>query len=187
MSTDLIDDQIPVLHLTQPDNIVQLNLKVRKIHCKLHIIYLYNKTVNKLKCCYKLQANYLLEREDYSAAIVLYNEAIGIHNNCELFMNRAEAYIQRKWLGDFYAALKDCITAIKLEPNLVKAHILLAECLYRMNKDEESKLVLDQLIIKYPLYEPSSLYKSLYSSLNAKPNDRKALHGNFKNVFYSFV
>ncbi|KAL4083198.1 hypothetical protein QTP88_028528 [Uroleucon formosanum] len=150
LSTDLIDDQIPVLHLTQPDNIVQLNLK----------------------------ANYLLEREDYSAAIVLYNEAINIHNNCELFLNRAEAYINREWLGDFYAAFKDCVTALKLEPNLMKAHIRLAECLFHMDKVDESKMYLDQLIMKYPSYKPSSAYKSLYSDLlNAQPNDKKALHG----------
>jgi len=39
-STDLIDDQVPVPHLTLPDKVVQLKLKVRNIHCKLHVIYL---------------------------------------------------------------------------------------------------------------------------------------------------
>jgi len=39
-STDLIDDQVPVPHLTLPDKVVQLKLKVRNIHSKLHVIYL---------------------------------------------------------------------------------------------------------------------------------------------------
>ncbi|KAL4153620.1 hypothetical protein QTP88_001470 [Uroleucon formosanum] len=114
----------------------------------------------------------------YSAAIALYNEAINIHKCCELFLNRAAAYINRKFFGDFYAALKDCVTALKLEPNHMKAQIQLAECLFQMAMLNESKMYLDQLTMKSPSYETCSAYKSLYSNLlNAQSNNKEAFYG----------
>ncbi|KAL4085396.1 hypothetical protein QTP88_027255 [Uroleucon formosanum] len=84
-STDSIDDQVPVSHLTLPDKVVQLK----------------SKGIN------------LLDKEDYTAVIILYNEAINIHKCSELLSNRTEAYIKRQWNGDFYAALKDCVYQYK--------------------------------------------------------------------------
>ncbi|CAI6375592.1 unnamed protein product [Macrosiphum euphorbiae] len=144
-STNLIDDQIPVPHLTLPDNVVQLQLK----------------------------ANDLFEKEDYNAAIVLYNEAINIHKSSELFSNRAAAYIKRKWFGDFYAALKDCLTALELEPNHMEAHFQLAVSLFKLDKLTDSKMYLDQFIMKYPAYKTSASINYLYSNLlNAQSNNK---------------
>ncbi|XP_022183506.1 WD and tetratricopeptide repeats protein 1-like isoform X2 [Myzus persicae] len=149
-STDLIDDPAPVPHLTLPDKVVQL----------------------------KLKANYLFEKEDYTAAINLYNEAISIHKSSVLFSNRAAAFIKRKWHGDFYAALKDCVTALELEPNHMKAHFRLAVCLFELDKLKDSKMYLDQFTKKYPSYKTSAAYKCLYSDLlNAQSNSKDKLDG----------
>lgn len=149
-SKDLIYDQVPVPHLTLPDKVVQL----------------------------KLKANYLFEKEDYTAAIFLYNEAINIHKCSVLFSNRAAAYIKRKWHGDFYAALKDCVTALKLEPSHMKAHFRLAVCLFELDKFKDSKMYLDQFTMKYPSYKTSAAYKSLYSDLlNAQSNNKDKSDG----------
>ncbi|KAL5236457.1 hypothetical protein ACI65C_003867 [Semiaphis heraclei] len=136
-STDLIDDPVPVPQLTLPDKVVQL----------------------------KLKANYLFEKEDYTGAIILYNEAISIHKCSVLFSNRAAAYIKRRWNGDYYAALKDCVSALKLEPNHMKAHFRLAVCLYELDKLKDSKMYLDQFTMKYPSYKTSAAYKYLHSDL----------------------
>lgn len=148
--------------------------------------YIYaNKTVNKLKCCYKLQANDLFEKEDYNAAIVLYNEAINIHKSSELFSNRAAAYIKRKWFGDFYAALKDCLTALELEPNHMEAHFQLAVSLFKLDKLTDSKMYLDQFIMKYPAYKTSASINYLYSNLlNAQSNNKD---GNYYNIIFVFL
>ncbi|XP_060874222.1 WD and tetratricopeptide repeats protein 1-like [Metopolophium dirhodum] len=149
-SANLIDDQVSVPHLTLPDNVVQL----------------------------KLKANNLYENEDYTAAIILYNEAINIHKCSELFSNRAAAYIKRKWYGDFYAALKDCVTALKLEPNHMEAHFQLAVSLFKLDKLTDSKMYLDQFIMKYPSYKTSAAYKCLYNDLlNAQSNNKDTFDG----------
>jgi len=136
-SLDLIDVPVPVPHSALPDKVEQL----------------------------KLKANYLFENKDYTAAIFLYNEAIDIHKCSVLFSNRAAAYIKRKWHGDFYAALKDCVTALKLEPNHMKAHFRLTVCLYELGKLEDSRMYLDQFTKKYPSYKTSAAYKCLFRDL----------------------
>jgi len=147
-----------------------------------------NKTVNKLECCYKLQANDLFEKEEYTAAIVLYNEAINIHKCSELFSNRAAAYMKRKWYGDFYAALKDCVTALKWEPNHMEAHFQLAVSLFKLDKLTDSKMYLDQFTTKYPSYKNSAAYKCLYSDLlNAQSNDKDTFDGNYYNSIFLFI
>ncbi|XP_060859889.1 WD and tetratricopeptide repeats protein 1-like [Metopolophium dirhodum] len=152
-STDLIDDQVPVPHLKLPDNVVQL----------------------------KLKADYLIEKQNYNNAIFLYNEALNIHQCSELFLNRAAAYINRKWHGDFYAALRDCVTALKLEPNHMEAHFLLARSLFLLDKSKDSKMCLDLLTMKYPSYKTNDAYKCLYSDLlNEQSNNKDKFDG--KNV-----
>lgn len=91
-----------------------------------------------------------------------------------MFSNRAAAYIKRKWHGDFYAALKDCVTALKLEPNHMKAHFRLAVCLYELNKLKDSKMYLEQFTKKYPSYKNSAAYKVLHNGLlEAQRNENK--------------
>eukprot|EP00102_Acyrthosiphon_pisum_P006100 XP_001951644.2 PREDICTED: WD and tetratricopeptide repeats protein 1-like [Acyrthosiphon pisum] len=149
-STDLIDDQVPVPHLTLPHNVVQL----------------------------KLKANDFYEEKEYTSAIVLYSEAINIHKCSELLLNRAAAYIKRKWHGDSYAALKDCVTALQLEPNHMEAHFQLAVSLFELDKLKDSKMYLDQFALNYPSYKTSAAYKCLYSDLlNALSNNKDKFDG----------
>lgn len=119
----------------------------------------------------------------------MYNDAINIHKCSELFSNRAEAYIKRQWHGDFYAALKDCVTALQLEPNNEKAHFRLAVSLFKLDKLKDSIMYLDQFLLKYPLYKTSEAYKCLYSDLlNAQSNNKDKVDGNTITVFlYSSV
>lgn len=117
---------------------------------------------------------------DYTAAINLYNDAINMFESSVLFSNRAAAYIKRKWHGDFYAALKDCVTALRLEPNHMKAHFRLTVCLYELNKLDDSKMYLDQFISKYPSYKSSVAFKVLHEDImlsKTKHEDKET--GNF--------
>lgn len=102
-----------------------------------------------------------------------------------MFSNRAAAYIKRKWHGDFYAALKDCVTALRLEPNHMKAHFRLAVCLYELNKLEDSKMYLDQFTTKYPSYKTSVAFKVLHKDLvQAKTKNKEKINGNHTNRIY---
>lgn len=117
---------------------------------------------------------------DYTAAINLYNDAINMFESSVLFSNRAAAYIKRKWYGDCYAALKDCVTALRLEPNHMKAHFRLTVCLYELSKLDDSKMYLDQFISKYPSYKSSVAFKVLHDDImlaKAKHEDKET--GNF--------
>jgi len=78
------------------------------------------------------------------------------------------------------------VTALKLEPNHMKAHFRLAVCLYELDKLKDSKMYLDQFTMKYPSYKTSAAYKCLHSDLlNAQSNKDKS-DGNYYNL-YSFV
>lgn len=82
-----------------------------------------------------------------------------------MFSNRAAAYIKRKWHGDIYAALIDCVTALKLDPNHMKAHFRLAVCLYELQKYNDSKIYLEQFTMKHPSYKTSTAFKVLRDDL----------------------
>jgi len=150
-------------------------------------IYAY-KGVNNLKCFCELQANDLYEKKEYTSSIFLYNEAINIYKCSELFLNRAAAYIKRKWHGDLYAALKDSVTALKLEPNHMEAHFQLVVSLFELDKLKDSKMYLDQLTMNYPSYKTSAAYKCLYSDLlNALFNNKDKFDGNFYNSSFVYI
>lgn len=89
-----------------------------------------------------------------------------------MFSNRAAAFIKRKYLGDYYAALKDCVTALKLEPNHLKAHFRLIVCLLELKMIEDSKIYLDQFKKKFPSYKNSDALLKLEASIhNAQDSD----------------
>lgn len=114
-----------------------------------------------------MQANYFFGRKEYTSAINLYNEAINLFKCSVLFSNRAAAFIKRKWHGDFYAALKDCETALKMDPNHMKAHFRLAVCLFELGKLEDSKMYLDQFTMKHASFKTSVAYEVLHNDLLA--------------------
>ena len=78
----------------------------------------------------KQEANAHFENEKYSRAVELYNLALLKHHHPILLANRAAALMRRAWDGDVYAALRDCLAALVLEPSHRKAHLRLARFLF---------------------------------------------------------
>lgn len=110
----------------------------------------------------KSQANYCYEEEKYSIAINLYNKAISYCSTAAvLFANRAAAYMKRTWGGDIYAALRDCQTALSLDPERVKVHFRLARCLLYLNRPVEAEKAIKAFHHKFPEYATNTTYRAL--------------------------
>ncbi|XP_065366918.1 WD and tetratricopeptide repeats protein 1 [Calliphora vicina] len=102
---------------------------------------------------FKKLGNEFLENEKYYLAIRTYSEAISQAPQWPvLYLNRATAYMRRLWFGDVYAALKDCHTALKLDPKYVKAHFRLARSLLELGRTQEADECLKELIRRFPNY-----------------------------------
>lgn len=102
---------------------------------------------------YKKLGNEFLENEKYYLAIRTYSDAISQAPQWPvLYLNRATAYMRRLWFGDVYAALKDCHTALKLDPTYVKAHFRLARSLLELGRPQEADECLKELIRRFPNY-----------------------------------
>lgn len=82
-----------------------------------------------------------------------------------MFSNRAAAYIKRKWEGDLYAALRDCVTALKLDPHHMKAFFRMTVCLFELGKLSESQMYLEHFKLKFPSYKSSPAYKTLSANI----------------------
>lgn len=90
--------------------------------------------------------NDYLENEKYSHAIEQFTEAINILPNHPVFyLNRATALMRRNYYSDVYAALRDCIMALKLDPTYVKAHFRMARALFELGYAQEASDCLDEL------------------------------------------
>lgn len=96
-----------------------------------------------------------------------------------MFSNRARAYIKRKWFGDIYAALRDCVTALKLDPNCMRADFYLAVCLYEFRMYKDSKIYLEQYSVKYPSKKTEAKYKKLYNEILNKKQITTGFEGNY--------
>lgn len=100
---------------------------------------------------YKKMGNEFLENEKYLRAIDQYSEAISLAPECPvLYLNRATAYMRRIWFGDKYAALKDCHSALQLDPSYIKAHFRLARALLDLGRVEDASACLEELLIRFP-------------------------------------
>lgn len=105
-----------------------------------------------------------------------------------MYSNRAAAYIKRKWHGDFYAALKDCVTALKLEPDHMKAHFRLAVCLYELGQLNESKMYLDMFTMKFPSYKSSTAFRILHADiLHAQRKNEEKTDGIYTFIYLIFL
>ncbi|KOC65400.1 WD and tetratricopeptide repeats protein 1 [Habropoda laboriosa] len=110
----------------------------------------------------KRQANESFGQQKYTLAINLYNKAISYCPTAAvLFANRAAAYMKRTWDGDIYAALKDCQTALLLDPGHIKAHFRLARCLFDLHQSTEADTVIKDFQQKFPEYASNSACKAL--------------------------
>ncbi|XP_041096542.1 WD and tetratricopeptide repeats protein 1 [Polyodon spathula] len=116
----------------------------------------------------KQQANDAFARQQWTQAIQLYSRGIQeISKNAMLYGNRAAAYMKRKWDGDHYDALRDCLKAILLNPAHLKAHFRLARCLFELKYVSEALECLDDFKGKFPEQAHSSACDALDKDIKA--------------------
>ncbi|KAL7980453.1 hypothetical protein Chor_001607 [Crotalus horridus] len=116
----------------------------------------------------KLQANEAFACQQWTQAIQLYSRGVQkAPNNAMLYGNRAAAYMKRKWDGDHYDALRDCLRAISLNPCHLKAHFRLARCLFELKYVAEALECLDDFKGKFPEQAHSSACDALDRDINA--------------------
>ena len=101
----------------------------------------------------KEKGNQAFNRQHYSSAIALYNEALATEPGALIYANRAAALMKRNWDGDLYAALRDCHAALKGEtlPSIkCKAHFRLAKCLYELQWTDEALYCIERFKDAFP-------------------------------------
>merc|ERR1719186_463941 len=128
----------------------------------------------------KLKANSEFEAGNYSQAVSLYNQALFLHHSPHPILcgNRAAAMMKRGWDGDMYAALRDCLTALSLDPGHIKAHLRLAQCLTDLEWLSEADTCLDNFKLKHPEHMKSAACTQLERDLNtAKEKSASAKTG----------
>ncbi|XP_035215285.1 WD and tetratricopeptide repeats protein 1-like, partial [Stegodyphus dumicola] len=109
----------------------------------------------------KKMANEAFEKQLYTLAIGLYSKGIIMYpKGACLFGNRAAAYIKRGWDGDYYAAIRDCHAAIKLNPEYLKAHFRLAQCLHKLRWMKEAMDCIQAFKLKFPDYARTRAFES---------------------------
>ncbi|XP_066918080.1 WD and tetratricopeptide repeats protein 1-like [Clytia hemisphaerica] len=98
----------------------------------------------------KQKGNDYFSNENFFQAVVYYNKAIALSpNSSVLYANRAAALLKRKWDGDIYGALRDCQTAIQLDPTHSKAYYRQAKCLFELQWIEEASLCIETFKEKF--------------------------------------
>lgn len=115
----------------------------------------------------KAIGNEFLENEKYIQAIRKYSEAIQITpKNPVLYLNRATALMRRKYLGDFYEALRDCHHALQLDSHYIKAHFRLSRALFEIDQLSMSHDCLQELKRRFPSYDSNQSVKMLEKDIN---------------------
>ncbi|XP_057690774.1 WD and tetratricopeptide repeats protein 1 isoform X1 [Corythoichthys intestinalis] len=130
----------------------------------------------------KQQANDAFARQHWTQAIQLYS--LGIHqssSNAVLYGNRAAAYMKRKWDGDHYDALKDCLKALTINPEHLKAHFRLARCLFELKYVSKAVQCLDDFKEKFPDQAHSSACDALDKDIKAFYTEMVTAEDKFDN------
>jgi WD and tetratricopeptide repeat-containing protein 1 len=127
----------------------------------------------------KNSGNEFLENENYIQAIRAYTKALQLApKNPILYLNRATALMRRKYLGDDYEALRDCHSALHLDPHYIKAHFRLARSLYEISQYTLSNDCLEELKRRFPSYENDQSVKMLQQDINHGLTNRAAPNRN---------
>ncbi|GFG32356.1 hypothetical protein Cfor_10916 [Coptotermes formosanus] len=133
-------------------------------------------------CILFLQANDAFERQHYTLAISLYNKAISFCPSAAvLYGNRAAAYMKRGWDGDVYAAMRDCHTALQLDPDHMKAHFRLARCLYELQWVQEASDCMQAFKSKFPDHVHSHACKALVKDIETASASKPDIGNNSSN------
>ena len=69
--------------------------------------------------------------------------------------------MKRKWDGDYYAAYRDCVSALSMDPTYIKANLRMVRCLYELSWYSEAKEGLRSFKEKYPQHSTSQACKTL--------------------------
>jgi len=131
----------------------------------------------------KLLANTEFESQDYSKAVSLYNQAMALLKDPHPILsgNRAAALMKRKWDGDIYAALRDCLIALSQDPGHIKAHLRLAQCLTELEWLPEASKCLDNFKQRHPEHKKSAAFSQreheLNSALESKSDNKSSKVG----------
>jgi len=114
----------------------------------------------------KLRANSEFERGNYTQALQYYNTALVKESHAILYGNRAAALMKRKYTGDTYAATRDCITTLNINPGHIKALLRLSKCLHELERHDEARKCLHVFKRRYPDHAKSKVCQQLEKEIN---------------------
>ncbi|CAH2085044.1 unnamed protein product [Euphydryas editha] len=83
-----------------------------------------------------------------------------------LYSNRAASLLRRSWAGDHYAAVRDCYSAVKLDPNHAKSYFRLAKAFMELRKPRESQECLNYFKDRFPRFAESHAVFLLQKDIN---------------------
>lgn len=115
------------------------------------IVDTVNKDLPEKALNLKLKGNDAFSQENYFEAVTCYNDALRlVPDSSVLHANRAAALLKRAWDGDIYAALRDSLTAVSIDPSHSKAYYRQARCLFELKWYEEADICLQLFKSKFP-------------------------------------
>lgn len=82
--------------------------------------------------------------------------------------------MRRKWYGDVYEALRDCHSALKLDPFYVKAHFRLSRALLELNQLQLANDCLQELKKRFPSHETNHGVLMLEQDINSALMNRNS-------------
>ena len=124
----------------------------------------------------RLLANAEFESQDHSKAVSLYNQALALQNGFHPIFNgnRGAALMKRKWDGDIYDALRDCLSALSLDPGHIKVHLRVAQCLTELDWLQEATKWLQNFKERHPENKKSAAFAQRESELNSAVEKKSA-------------
>ena len=124
----------------------------------------------------KISGNTEFESGHWSTAVSLYNQALVLNSGPHPILcgNRAAALMKRAWDGDTYAATRDCLAALTMDPGHVKAQLRLAQCLLELDWLQEAGQCLQNFSSRHPDYVKSQAFITLQQDLETAKEKTKS-------------